>query len=103
MEELHILLTHNKEHRKVFSDMPAVGFRNDKSLKDYFVRAKLSKLQESGKGESCGEKTCLVCDSISTTTTFTTEACQETFKIQRGLLNCDSEKGAILIKIQNLW
>ena len=41
MEELHILLTPNKEHRKVFPDVPVVGFRNRKSLKDYLVRAKL--------------------------------------------------------------
>ena len=78
MEELHILLTPNKEHKKVFPDVPVVGFRNGKSLKDYLVRAKLSKLEESGKCEPCGKKSCLVCDSLSTSTTFTTEACQET-------------------------
>ena len=44
------------------------------------------------------EKTYLVCDSISTTTTFTTEACQETFKTQKGPLNCDSEKVIYLLK-----
>ena len=97
MEELHILITPNKEH-KVFPDMPIVGFRNGKSLKDYLVRAKLSKLEESGRCEPCGEKTCLVCDSVSTTTTFTTEACQETFKIQKGPLNRDSEKVLCLLK-----
>ena len=48
------------------------------------------------------EKTCLVCDSISTTITFSTEAYQETFKIQKGHLNCDSEKNAIPIEMQSL-
>ena len=72
--------------------MPVVGFRNGKSLKDYLVRAKLPKLDESGRYELCGIKTCLVCDSISTATTFTTKACQENFKIQNDPLNCDSEK-----------
>ena len=38
------------------------------------------------------------CDSISTTTTFTTEACQENFKTQKGPLNCDSEKVLYLLK-----
>ena len=28
MEELHTLLTPNKDHRKVFPDVPVVGFRN---------------------------------------------------------------------------
>ena len=92
MEELHILLTPNKKHRKVFPDVPVAGFRNGKSLKDYFVRPKLSKLEESGKCETCGKKNCLVCVSLSTTTTFTTEAWQETFEIQKGPLNWDSEK-----------
>ena len=48
--------------------------------------------------EPCGKKTWLVCDSLSTTTTFTIEACQETFKIQEGPLNCDSEKVLYLLK-----
>ena len=56
MDELHILLTHNKEHKKVFPDVLVVGFLNGKSLKDYLVRAKLSKLEESGRCEPCGKK-----------------------------------------------
>ena len=56
MEELHILLTPNKEQRIVFPDVPVVGFWNGKSLSDYLVRAKLSKLEESGKCEPCGKK-----------------------------------------------
>ena len=51
MEELHILLTSNEEHKKVFPDVAVVGFRNSKSLKDYLVRAKLPKLDESGRCE----------------------------------------------------
>ena len=98
MEELHLLLTPNKEHRKVFPDVSVVGFQNGKSLKDYLVRAILSKHEESGRCEPRGKKTCLVCDSISTTTTFTTDTCQETFKIQKSPLNC-----AIPIKMQSLW
>ena len=77
MQELHILLTPNKEHKKVSPDVPVVGFRDGKNLMDHLVRAKLPKLDERGRCEPCGKKTCLVCDSISTTTTFTTEACQE--------------------------
>ena len=78
--------------------MPVVRFWNGKSLEGYLVRAKLPKLGESGRCEPCGKKTCLVCDSISTTTTFTTEACQEIFKIQKGPLNCDFQKVLYLLK-----
>ena len=97
-EELHILLTPNKEHKKVFPNVPNIGFRNGKSLKDFLVRAILTILNESGRCQPCGKKTCLVCDSISTATTFTTEACQETFIIHSGPLTCDSEKVLYLLK-----
>ena len=56
MEQLHISLTANKEHGKVFLDVPVVGFQYGKGLKDYLVRAKLSKLEESRKCEPYGEK-----------------------------------------------
>ena len=39
LEEFQILLAPNKEHQKVFSNVPIVGFRNEKSLKDHVVRA----------------------------------------------------------------
>ena len=42
MEELRILLTHNKEHKKVFPNVLLIGFPNGKSLKDFLVRATLS-------------------------------------------------------------
>ena len=45
MEELHISLTPTKEHRKVFPDVPFISFWKSKSLKDYLVRFKLSKLE----------------------------------------------------------
>ena len=92
MEELHILLTPNKQLKKVFPNLPVIGFQNGKSLKGFLVRAALPKLNGSDRCEPCEKKTCLVCDSISAATTFTTEACQETFKIQSGPLTCDSEK-----------
>ena len=87
-----MLLAPDKEHKKVFPDVPVVGFRNGKSLKDYLVRAALSKTNETGRCEPCGKKTCLVCNSIRNTTIFTTEGCREVFKIQSGPLNCNSEK-----------
>ena len=93
-----MLLAPDKEHKKVFPDVPVVGFRNGKSLKDYLVRAILPKANETGRCEPCGKKTCLVCNSIRTTTTFTTEACREIFKIQSGPLNCNSEKVLYLLK-----
>ena len=75
--------------------MPVAGFQNGKSLKDYLVRAKLSKLEEGGRCEPCGKKYCLVCDSVSTTTTFPTEVCQESFKFRKcPLKKCYSYQNA---------
>ena len=40
--EVHILLTPNKEHRKLFGDNPPmIGWRKSKSLKDHLVSAKI--------------------------------------------------------------
>ena len=75
----------------MFSNVSVVGFRNVKRLEDNLVRAVLPKTYENGRCEPYGKKTCLTCNSARTTTTFTTETCGETFKIQGGPLNCNSE------------
>ena len=84
LQELHLLLVPDKDHKKVFPDVPVVGFCNGKSHKDYLVIAALPKTNETRRCEPCGKKTCSVCNPIRTTTTFTTEACGEVFKIQSG-------------------
>ena len=52
LQELQILLAPDKEHKKVFSEVPIVGFRNGKSLKDYLVRAALQKIDNAGGSET---------------------------------------------------
>ena len=86
LQELHILLTPDKEHKKVFQNILVVGFRNGKSLKDHLARAKLPNVEITGRPESCGKGNCQVCDFICDTDTFSTKACNETFKIQSGVL-----------------
>ena len=54
LQKLHILLTPDQEHKKVFQDIPVVGFRNGKSLKDHLVRAKLPNVEIAEKSESSG-------------------------------------------------
>ena len=39
LEELQILLPPDKKHKKVFPEVPIVGFRNGNIVKDYLVRA----------------------------------------------------------------
>ena len=93
LQELHIFLTPDKEHNKVFQDIPVAGFRNGKkSLKYHLVRVKLLNVEITGRSKSCGEGNCQVCDFICDTDTFSTKACGETIKIQSGVINCNSQK-----------
>ena len=69
-------------------------------LKDYIIRAVLLKTNEAGRYEPCGKKTCLVCNSVGTTTTFRMEAGGKTFKIESGPLNCNLEKVLYLLKCE---
>ena len=94
-QEFHLLLALDKEHKKVFPNVPVVGFRIGKSLKDYQVRAALLGTNETRRCEPCRKKTCLICNSIRTTTTFPTEAYGKTFKIQNSPLNSNTEKTII--------
>ena len=69
-----------------------------RALRITWLEPNYPNLRRVGNVNHVGKKVFLVCDSISTSTTFTTEACQETFKIQKGPLNCDSEKVLYLLK-----
>ena len=62
------------------------------------VRAKLPNVEITGRSESCGKGNCEVCDFICDTDTFTAKACGETFKVQSGILNCNSQKVVYLLK-----
>ena len=87
LQELHILLTPDKEHKKAFQDIPVVGFRNGKSLKDHLVKVKLPNVEITGRSErELWEGNCQVCGFICDTDTFSSKACGEAFKIQIGIL-----------------
>ena len=58
LQELHLLLAPDTEHKKVSPNVPVVGFSNGKCLKDYLVRAVLPRTNEAGIYEPCGKKTC---------------------------------------------
>ena len=82
LEELQILLAPDIEHQKVFPNVPIVGFRNGKSLKDRLVRASLPILNQTLGSESCGKRNCQVCQSIVNTDTFSPITTGKTFKIK---------------------
>ena len=51
LSEIHLLLAPDREHVNVFENIPIVGFRRAKSLKDILVRAKVVPIEK--KKGSC--------------------------------------------------
>ena len=62
------------------------------------VKALMTSDAKAGGSEPCGKGTCQVCDQIITTSTFTTKACEEVFKVRGAPLNCNSEKVLYLLR-----
>ena len=84
------MLTPDREHVDVFSQIPIVGFRRAKSLKDILVRAKLpQKDNETGCGK-CGSSRCDVCNYLEASRTFSNKNASKEYEIRKGALNCNS-------------
>ena len=74
LKDLHLLLTVGQAHGRVFSDVPIIGFKNAKSLKDHLLRAALPQLDREWISKPCegANRLCEVCESLKNTTNFTT-------------------------------
>ena len=66
------MLTPDVVHKAVFTNVPIIGFRNDKSLKDHFVLAVLPKVDAEGRSKPCSGKkrSCEVCKLVNGTSDF---------------------------------
>ena len=53
LKELHVLLTPDQAHKRVFSEVLVIGFKNAKSLKDHLVIAVLPQLDREGRSKPC--------------------------------------------------
>ena len=49
LEELHVILVYDDGHKKVFPDVPMIGFKINKILKAHLVRSQLPDLDEVGR------------------------------------------------------
>ena len=59
LPEIHVLLTPDREHGKVFEKIPIIGFRRAKRLKDILARAKEGPLEKkTGCCRLCGGTRC---------------------------------------------
>ena len=99
LSNINLLLTPDAQHRKVFPEVPIVGFKRGKSLKDLLVRAKVPVEKETdGKSCGCQGKRCEVCTFLEEKSTFTNKEGSDTYKIREGLhLDCNSENVVYLI------
>ena len=101
LKELNCILQGDEQHRKVFSDVPLVGFSNGKSLKNILVRAVLPKQNSSNAGENgsqkCGKSKCEVCKNVVSTKKFSSKTTGEKFTIQKGPITCDTKNVIYLV------
>ena len=93
LAELHLLLTPDVAQKAVFTNVPIIGFKNDRSLKDHLVWAVLPKVDTEGRSKPCGGKnrSCEVCKSVNDTFHFKRRDINETFNILKGPLDCNSD------------
>ena len=104
LKELHILLAPDEQHRNVFTDIPRIGFKNGKSLKDHLVRSVLPKIDEAGNSGPCGGKRppCELCKLMKKTSTFKKRNSNEIYHIHQAL-NCNSKNTVYLIECNQCW
>ena len=91
MEKLQILLAPDKENPKVFPNFPIVEFLNGKSLKNHLVRPSLPVLNQTLGSEPCRKRNWQVCQFFVNTGTFSPITTDQSFKINKGPLNCNSK------------
>ena len=91
------MLSPDEEHRKLFPEVPIVGFKNGKSLKNILVRAKVPQNKEvEGGCQGCGSKRCGVCQFINKTNTF--EDSSGILYSIKDNLNCNSKMSIYLVQ-----
>ena len=99
VRKAHSILAFDKVHQKVFQDVPLVGFRKGKSLKDMLVRAKVPTLGDDNKGQSepCLGKRCGVCPSVKNTSEFASRN-GKTYNIRGSTMNCSSSNVVYILR-----
>ena len=96
------MLTPDIADKAVFTNVPIIGFKNDRSLKDHLVQAVLHKVDAEGRSKSWGEggekRSCEVSKSVNDTSHLKRRDTNETFNILKGPLDCNSNHAIYLFK-----
>ena len=56
LKESHVILAYDEDHKKVFPEVPIIGFKNNHNLKSHLVTAILPDINKVGRCEPCGGK-----------------------------------------------
>ena len=99
LKELHVILACDEAHKKVFPEVPIIGFKNNKNLKSHLVRAALPDINEVGRCKPCGGKRspCQLCSNMKNTSTFKSKHSNEVYQIKKKF-NCNSKMIVYLIE-----
>ena len=99
LKELHVILACDKDHKRVFPEVPIIGLENSKNSKSHFVRAALPDINEVGRCEPCGGKRppCQLCSNMKNTSTFKSKHSNEVYQIKKNF-NCNSKMVIYLIE-----
>ena len=99
LKELHVILACDEAHKKVFPEVPIIGFKNSKNLKSHLVRATLPYINEVGRCEPCGGKRplCQLCSNMKNTSAFKSKNSNQVYQIKKNF-NCNSKIVVYLIE-----
>ena len=98
LEEVHVILASDDGHKKLFLDVPMIGFKINKNPKLNLVRSQLPGLDKVGRSKPCGGKIppCILCENMKGTCTFRSKHLNQVHKINKKD-NCNSKMAVYLI------
>ena len=86
--KIHLLLTPDREHKKVFENVPIIVFKRRNSLKDILVRAKVPPLKaEKGFCGPCNKLRREICKHFTKTHQFESSSMKSIYSIRPQILN----------------
>ena len=96
-----MILACDETHKKVFPELPIIGFRNNKNLKSHLVRTVLPDINEVGRYQPCSGKRppCQLSSSMKNTSTFKSKHSNEVYQIKKNF-NCNSKMVVYLIEFR---
>ena len=99
LKELHVILACDEAQKKVFPEVPIIGFKNNKNLKSHLVRATLPYINKVGRCEPGGGKRppCQLCSNMKNTSTFKSKHSNQVYQIKKNF-NCNSKIVVYLIE-----